>query len=198
MRHLLSATPGTTAVLLSGGSLRLIHDAAKVARAHQPAIVVLEDCDLVAEDRSFSMGASPLLFEVLDALDGLDADADVDVAFILTTNRVEDLEGTLAAPRPRRPRGGDPAARQGWSRAGPCSQRPSPTSHPPTSTWGSPSTVCCPTRSASLAASSASDRATPRSTSTASRWLPPGLPHRPGRTVSVFGYSPDDGTTHSG
>src|SRR6478609_10022529 len=39
VRHLLSATPGTTAVLLSGGSLRFIHDAAKVARAHQPAIV---------------------------------------------------------------------------------------------------------------------------------------------------------------
>lgn len=94
VRHLLSATPGTTAVLLSGGSLRFIHDAAKVARAHQPAIVVLEDCDLVAEDRSFSMGASPLLFEVLDALDGLDPDADV--AFVLTTNRVEDLEVALA------------------------------------------------------------------------------------------------------
>ncbi len=56
VRYLLSATPGTTAVLLSGGSLRFIHDAAKVARAHQPAIVVLEDCDLVAEDRSFGMG----------------------------------------------------------------------------------------------------------------------------------------------
>ena len=94
MRYLLSATPGTTAVLLSGGSLRFIHDAAKVARAHQPAIVVLEDCDLVAEDRSFGMGASPLLFEVLDALDGLDADADV--AFVLTTNRVENLEVALA------------------------------------------------------------------------------------------------------
>jgi hypothetical protein len=95
VRYLLSATPGTTAVLLSGGSLRFIHDAAKVARAHQPAVVVLEDCDLVAEDRSFApMGASPLLFEVLDALDGLDADADV--AFVLTTNRVEDLEVALA------------------------------------------------------------------------------------------------------
>ena len=94
VRYLLSATPGTTAVLLSGGSLQFIHDAAKLARAHQPAIVVLEDCDLVAEDRSFGMGASPLLFEVLDALDGLDADADV--AFVLTTNRVENLEIALA------------------------------------------------------------------------------------------------------
>ena len=94
VRYLLSASPGTTAVLLSGGSLRFISDAAKVARAHQPAIVVLEDCDLVAEDRSFGMGSSPLLFEVLDALDGLDPDADV--AFVLTTNRVADLEVALA------------------------------------------------------------------------------------------------------
>lgn len=94
VRHLLSATPGTTAVLLSGGALMHVHAAAKVARAHQPAIVVLEDCDLVAEDRSIGMGSSPLLFEVLDALDGLDSDADV--AFVLTTNRVEDLEVALS------------------------------------------------------------------------------------------------------
>lgn len=94
VRYLLSASPGTTAVLLSGGALMHIHTAAKVARAHQPAIVVLEDCDLVAEDRSIGVGSSPLLFEVLDALDGLDADADV--AFVLTTNRVEDLEVALS------------------------------------------------------------------------------------------------------
>jgi ATP-dependent 26S proteasome regulatory subunit len=94
VRHLLSATPGTTAVLLSGGSLERIHAAVRIARAHQPAIVVLEDVDLVAEDRSFAMGPQPLLFEVLDALDGLDADADV--AFLLTTNRVADLEVALA------------------------------------------------------------------------------------------------------
>jgi hypothetical protein len=95
MRYLLSASPGTTAVLLSGGALQHIQAAAKVARAHQPAIVVLEDCDLIADDRSMGMGGpKPLLFEVLDALDGLDSDADV--AFLLTTNRVADLERALA------------------------------------------------------------------------------------------------------
>jgi len=94
VRYLMSQSPGTTVVLLSGGSLRFIHDAAKVARAHQPAIVVLEDCDLIAEDRSFGPMAKPLLFEVLDALDGIDADADV--AFLLTTNRVEHLERALS------------------------------------------------------------------------------------------------------
>ena len=128
MRYLLSATPGTTAVLLSGGSLRFIHDAAKVARAHQPAIVVLEDCDLVAEDRSFGMGASPLLFEVLDALDGLDSDADV--AFVLTTNRVADLEVALAQ-RPAGwtspPRSRCPTSTVGWS----CSASTAATSSAP-------------------------------------------------------------------
>lgn len=94
VRYLLSATPGTTAVLLAGMSLSAIGVATRLARANQPAIVVLEDVDLVAEDRSFSNGPQPLLFEVLDALDGLDADADV--AFLLTTNRVDDLERALA------------------------------------------------------------------------------------------------------
>jgi ATP-dependent 26S proteasome regulatory subunit len=65
-----------------------------MARALQPSIVVLEDCDLIAEDRSFGHGPQPLLFEVLDAMDGLDHDADV--AFILTTNRPDMLERALA------------------------------------------------------------------------------------------------------
>jgi ATP-dependent 26S proteasome regulatory subunit len=94
MRYLLSQSQDTTVVLLSGGSLGLIHEAAKIARAHQPALVVLEDCDLIAEDRSFGPLPKPLLFEVLDALDGIDADADV--AFLLTTNRVENLERALS------------------------------------------------------------------------------------------------------
>lgn len=94
VRYLLSQSAGTTAVLLSGGSLARITDAAKLARALAPAIVVLEDCDLIAEDRSFGNGPQPLLFEVLDAMDGLDSDSDV--SFVLTTNRVDTLERALA------------------------------------------------------------------------------------------------------
>ena len=93
VRHLLSRTPGTTAVLLTGTSIRFITEAAELARAMQPAIVVLEDVDLVAMERGM-FGPQPLLFAVLDALDGLDGDADV--AFVLTTNRVEVLERALA------------------------------------------------------------------------------------------------------
>jgi hypothetical protein len=92
IRHLISSTPGVTVVLLSGRTLELLHHAAKLARAAQPAIVVLEDCDLVAEHRSGTTNAA--LFETLEAMDGLDGDADV--TFILTTNRVDLLERALA------------------------------------------------------------------------------------------------------
>ncbi|HRC41432.1 AAA family ATPase [Nostocoides sp.] len=94
VRHLLSVTQRHTVVLLAGETLRFVGLAAKLARAMQPAIVVLEDCDLIAEDRDMSYGAKPLLFEVLDAMDGLDADADV--TFLLTTNRVEAMERALS------------------------------------------------------------------------------------------------------
>ncbi|MGG5751421.1 AAA family ATPase [Zafaria sp. Z1313] len=94
VRYLLGRARGTTAVLLSGGSLALVSEAARLARALQPAVVVLEDCDLVAGDRGHLPGAQPLLFEVLEAMDGLDPDADV--AFVLTTNRVDLLERALA------------------------------------------------------------------------------------------------------
>ncbi|MFC8921091.1 AAA family ATPase [Cellulosimicrobium sp. NPDC057127] len=94
VRHLVGESPGTTVILLAGRSLGLVRLAAETARAMQPALVVLEDCDLIAEDRSFHDGPQPLLFEVLDAMDGLDRDADV--AFVLTTNRADLLERALA------------------------------------------------------------------------------------------------------
>lgn len=93
VRHLVGASPGTTVILLAGPALQLIGVAAETARALQPSIVVLEDCDLVAEERAMH-SSSPVLFEVLDALDGLAADADV--TFLLTTNRADVLEPALA------------------------------------------------------------------------------------------------------
>lgn len=92
VRHLLTATPDVTAVVLTGSSIRFVTAAAEIARTFQPAIVVLEDIDLVAMERHSS--PQPLLFEVLDALDGLGGDADV--AFVMTTNRVDVLERALA------------------------------------------------------------------------------------------------------
>jgi AAA+ superfamily predicted ATPase len=93
VRHLIGAATGHTVILLSGETLELIRPATAIARHLQPAIVVLEDCDLVAMDRDYMGGMRPLLFQLLDALDGLDADADI--SFLLTTNRVDVLEEAL-------------------------------------------------------------------------------------------------------
>lgn len=93
VRHLISASRGHTVILLSGETLSLVRQATSIARHLQPAIVVLEDCDLVAMDRDFGPSGQPLLFELLDALDGLDSDTDI--AFVLTTNRVDVLEEAL-------------------------------------------------------------------------------------------------------
>jgi cell division protease FtsH len=95
VRYLLSRLPEVTAFILSGQALELIGQACGLARLLQPSIVILEDVDLIAADRSFGpMGANPLLFEVLNQIDGLGDD--VDVTFMLTTNRVDILERALA------------------------------------------------------------------------------------------------------
>jgi hypothetical protein len=94
IRYVLSRMPEFTVVLLAGTSIHFIAQACALARMLQPALVVLEDCDLVAEARDYSLGAeNPLLFQVLNEMDGLAQDADV--AFLLTTNRADLLEPAL-------------------------------------------------------------------------------------------------------
>ncbi|GHC46247.1 AAA family ATPase [Streptomyces flavofungini] len=94
IRYLLSGLPDFTVVLLSGTTIGAIGPACALARMLQPALVVLEDCDLIAESRDFGGGEQPLLFQVLNEMDGLGDDADV--AFLLTTNRADLLEPALA------------------------------------------------------------------------------------------------------
>jgi hypothetical protein len=98
-RYLIGQLNGYTRLVLTGRALHAIGSAAELARALQPAVLVLEDVDLVAEDRSFGPSSSPVLFDLLDAMDG--AAADADLLFILTTNRSDLLEPALAA-RPGR------------------------------------------------------------------------------------------------
>jgi cell division protease FtsH len=95
VRYLLSRRDAITAFVLSGQALQFIGQACGMARVLQPSIVILEDIDLIAGDRSFGpIGTNPLLFEVLNQIDGLGDD--VDVTFLLTTNRVDILERALA------------------------------------------------------------------------------------------------------
>lgn len=93
VRYLMSRAVGSTVIVLTGNSLQFIDQAAALARRLAPTIVVVEDVDLVGRDRSFSPTGNPLLFSLLDAMDGVAADADV--TFILTTNRAGDLEEAL-------------------------------------------------------------------------------------------------------
>ncbi|MCX5292895.1 MULTISPECIES: ATP-binding protein [unclassified Streptomyces] len=93
IRYLLSHLPQFTVVVLSGESIDAIGPACALARMLQPALVVLEDCDLIAEARDYGNGEQPLLFQVLNEMDGLGDDADV--AFLLTTNRADLLEPAL-------------------------------------------------------------------------------------------------------
>ncbi len=103
VRYLLAQMEGVTAVVLTGSALGRIREACSVARALQPSVVVLEDVDLIGEERMPRMGPvighHPLLFQLLSEMDGLDSD--IDVTFLLTTNRPEVLEPALAA-RPGR------------------------------------------------------------------------------------------------
>jgi hypothetical protein len=95
------AIQNRTVLLLTGRGQGLIEQSCTLARALQPAIVILEDVDLVAEERTRpgAACAGPLLFELLNQMDGLADDADV--LFLLTTNRPDILEPALAS-RPGR------------------------------------------------------------------------------------------------
>jgi hypothetical protein len=102
MRYLVAQMSGYTRFVLTGRALNVIGSVAELARGLQPAVIVLEDVDLVAEHRGFApggMGSSPILFDLLDAMDG--AAPDADLLFVLTTNRADLLEPALAA-RPGR------------------------------------------------------------------------------------------------
>jgi hypothetical protein len=97
-KYLARACPAYTVILLTGRQLRLIRESCVLARLLQPALVVIEDVDLIAADRSQNFDTT-LLHDLMDEMDGLGSKADV--IFLLTTNRPRILETALAA-RPGR------------------------------------------------------------------------------------------------
>lgn len=94
VRYLAGLLTDTTIIQLSGEALGFISQACSVARVLEPSVVVVEDVDLIAEDRRRGHGGQPLLFALLNEMDGLEGDRDV--TFILTTNRADLLEPALA------------------------------------------------------------------------------------------------------
>ena len=99
VRYLTGRLADATVIILSGGALNVVGAFGSMARRLAPSLVILEDVDLVAEERTFDGGGSQVLFELMNQMSGVDEDADV--AFVLTTNRPEALEPALAA-RPGR------------------------------------------------------------------------------------------------
>lgn len=99
VRYLISQLVDTTIIELTGETLGAIREACAIARSLQPSMIVVEDVDLIAEERDHHSGQTPLLFALLNEMDGLADDADV--VFLLTTNRADLLEPALAS-RPGR------------------------------------------------------------------------------------------------
>jgi len=100
IRYLASNLPGHTTLIITAAQVALLSEYMNLARLLQPAMVVIEDVDLIARDRE-KMGPCDelMLNELLNQMDGLKQDAAL--PFILTTNRPEQLESALAG-RPGR------------------------------------------------------------------------------------------------
>lgn len=96
VRYLCSQLPDRTVLLLAGAALGALTAVSGLARRLAPSMVVIEDVDLIAEERTtpWRGAATPFLFELLNEMDGLREDADV--IFLLTTNRADLLEPALA------------------------------------------------------------------------------------------------------
>lgn len=100
LRYLASRLPEATLFVMTGSGMAWLDFIKEMAPQVAPAIVVLDDVDLIAEDRDLA-GMSPrhMLFSLLDAMDGIREDADV--LFVCTSNRADTLERAVAA-RPGR------------------------------------------------------------------------------------------------
>jgi hypothetical protein len=92
---------GVTVIVLSGEQLWLIKDCCQMARLLAPALVIMEDVDLIATERDERRHPAYqiTLHQLLNEMDGLTSEAEV--IFLLTTNRPQAIEPALAA-RPGR------------------------------------------------------------------------------------------------
>lgn len=101
IRYLAGALADHTTLLITAEQAGLIEEYFRLARLLQPALMVIEDADLIARSRN-EMGSAceeVLLNKLLNEMDGLKEDAEI--FFILTSNRPEQLESALAG-RPGR------------------------------------------------------------------------------------------------
>jgi ATPase family associated with various cellular activities (AAA) len=101
IHYLASQLPDHTTLLVTSEQVALLDHYFQLARFLQPAMIVIEDVDLIARRREEMHGPcdESLLNKLLNEMDGLREDAAM--LFVLTTNRPEHLEVALAS-RPGR------------------------------------------------------------------------------------------------
>jgi ATP-dependent 26S proteasome regulatory subunit len=101
IRYLASQMKDHTTLLITADQMAYLDEYIQLARFLQPAMVVIEDVDLIARARTSMRNPceESLLNRLLNEMDGLREDARV--LFVLTTNRPDQLEETLTS-RPGR------------------------------------------------------------------------------------------------
>ena len=101
IHYLASQLPNHTTLLVTAEQVGLLGEYFSLARFLQPSIMVIEDVDLIARERTHMHGPyeEALLNKLLNEMDGLREDAEV--LFILTTNRPDQIEPALVS-RPGR------------------------------------------------------------------------------------------------
>jgi hypothetical protein len=101
IHYLASQLRDHTTLLITSEQVGILDDYFQLARFLQPAMVVIEDIDLIARAREHMRSAceETLLNKLLNEMDGLREEAEL--LFVLTTNRPDQIEAALAS-RPGR------------------------------------------------------------------------------------------------
>ncbi|MCA9185003.1 MAG: ATP-binding protein [Pirellulaceae bacterium] len=95
-RYLVSSMENRTVIMLQGDSAELIESACRLASTLEPSTVILEDINRIGTGRQGpAAGASEVVFELVSQMDKVSDD--LDVLFVLTTNRIDGLESPLAS-----------------------------------------------------------------------------------------------------
>jgi AAA+ superfamily predicted ATPase len=100
IRHVITSLSGHTTFLVTAEHVAMLDQYVHLARLLEPSLLVIEDVDLIARERSsLQPGQESLLNRLLNEMDGLNPDARL--IFVLTTNNPDAIEPALAA-RPGR------------------------------------------------------------------------------------------------
>jgi len=91
-RYICGALPETTRIIVTGTALHRVNQVFDFARTYQPAVVILEDVDLVFAARDINLYSSAL-GDLLDQMDGLRPFEDITI--VLTTNSIERMEAAI-------------------------------------------------------------------------------------------------------